>query len=44
MSEKIGVCKINIALRKSEMGYSFLTFSLTDWVRDFVLFLFYSFT
>ena len=26
MSEKIGVCKINIALRKSEMGYSFLTF------------------
>ena len=26
MPEKIGVCKINIALRKSEMGYSFLTF------------------
>jgi len=26
MSEKIGVCKINIALRKPEMGYSFLTF------------------
>ena len=29
MSEKIGVCKINIALRKPEMGYSFLTFLIT---------------
>ena len=29
MSEKIGVCKINIALRKPEMGYSFLPFFLT---------------
>lgn len=35
MPEKIGVCKINIALRKSEMGYSFLTFLTVNMYKEF---------
>jgi len=35
MSEKIGVCKINIALRKPKMGYSFLTFLTVNMYKEF---------